>query len=200
MKLTIDMLRAVEALHKVRLIHGDIKADNLLLRSLKDLLDVTTAEEFLATPAVVLTDFGCGINLDLFPSGTRFSTMRTGKTTAGYEILSSRPWTYHVDYYGVLDVMHSLLFNDYMRLYQEGGTWRISKSFKRSLSDIWAATFTQLLNLPADGSQSLPCLTELRRQFEARALHMLQDIDIERFSRQMRVNVFMQRKSCFVGR
>ncbi|GAU93209.1 hypothetical protein RvY_05182 [Ramazzottius varieornatus] len=198
MKLSIDILRAVEGLHAVNIIHGDIKADNFLVQDSKGLISdkVQTIEDLLALPTLVLTDFGCGIDVSLFSPTVTFSTVKKGKTTSGYEILSSKPWTYQIDLLGILDVMHCLLFGDYMKLHEQAGIWRISKSFKRSWSGIWQRTFQRLLNI--ESCDDIPCLTELRKEFEHEARTHFKSSEVPKLLRNARVSLFMQRKSCFI--
>ncbi|XP_055343014.1 mitotic checkpoint serine/threonine-protein kinase BUB1 beta-like [Paramacrobiotus metropolitanus] len=198
MKLTLDVLRAVESLHSIGIIHGDIKADNFLIQGLKEMSLAESAEEFVAIPSAVLTDFGCGIDTTLFETGTTFSTMRKGKTTAGFEILQGRPWTYEIDLYGVLDVIHTMLFGEYMKVYEEGGIWKITKSFKRSYSEIWSQTFHKLLNTAS--ADQLPNLCEIRKEFEETTVRRVQMMNVGKLSRQIRVTFFMQRKSCVLAR
>ena len=198
MKLTIDVLRAVEALHVVNIIHGDIKADNFLVQDSKALVSdkIHTIDDLLNLPTLVLTDFGCGIDMSMFGPTVTFSSVRKGKTTSGFEILASKPWTYQIDLLGIVDVMHCLLFGDYMKLHEQGGVWRISKSFKRAWSGIWARTFQRLLNI--ESSDDIPCLTELRKEFEQEARTHFKSSEIPKLLRNARVSLFMQRKSCFI--
>ena len=117
---TVELLRTVESMHAVGILHGDLKADNCLVR-----LGPTGPDpwdpEYHATGAggwahkgLCLIDFGRGIDLRCFEPGVRFiADWKTGKADCA-EMREMRPWTWQVDYWGVAGVAHSLLFGKYI--------------------------------------------------------------------------------------
>ena len=120
---TVSLLRAVAAMHEVGILHGDIKADNCLVRL--PTLDPTTSDELSqdyeadgsngwAARGVTLIDFGRGIDLRAFKPGVQFiADWKTGKGDC-VEMREGRPWTWQVDYWGVAGVVYLLLFGRYM--------------------------------------------------------------------------------------
>ena len=133
MYFTIELLRVVEATHSVGILHGDLKADNCLIRlahskssafSVSD--DVATSTDELSSyysadgshgwsqRGLCLIDFGRGIDLRAFRSDVEFiADWKTGKQDC-IEMREMRPWTYQIDYWGMAGVAHSLLFGKYL--------------------------------------------------------------------------------------
>lgn len=115
---TIELLRTVEAMHSIGILHGDLKADNCLVR-------LSPSEEWSsqyapdgsngwASKGLCLIDFGRGIDMRAFRSDVQFvADWKTGKQDC-VEMRELRPWTYQVDYYGIAGVIHSLLFGKYI--------------------------------------------------------------------------------------
>ncbi len=159
---SVELLRTVEALHAKQLMHGDIKADNCLLR-----LDT---EQPLAGPwsadgaggwaarGLTLIDFGRGIDMRAFVPDVRF--VADWKTTAQdcAEMREGRPWTWQIDYHGLAGTLHVLLFGKYIETVRcdagglgtsgaGGRRYKIRESLKRYWqTDIWAECFDLLLN------------------------------------------------------
>jgi checkpoint serine/threonine-protein kinase len=118
---TLNLLEIVDWLHTVNILHGDLKTDNLLL-----LLDPHGE-----TPVVLvggqevhvglkLIDFGKSIDLCQFPRGTAFFG-RTGSARLWTpEMRRDRPWCHEIDYFGLANVVHCLLFGDYLQGRPEG--------------------------------------------------------------------------------
>ncbi len=118
---TIELLRTVEALHSAGILHGDLKADNCLVR----LAPTPPHEEWSpqysgdgsggwSSKGLTLIDFGRGIDLRAFRPGVQFlADWKTGKQDC-VEMRQCRPWTYQVDYWGMAGVVHSLLFGKYI--------------------------------------------------------------------------------------
>ncbi|KAK1754933.1 checkpoint serine/threonine-protein kinase [Echria macrotheca] len=176
---TIELLRTVEAMHAKQLLHGDIKADNCLLR-----LD-PLGEEQLSSPwradgnggwsarGVTLIDFGRAIDMRAFVPEVQF--IADWKTSAQdcAEMREGRPWTWQIDYHGLAGTVHCLLFGKYMETVRcdtgglGGGArrYRIRESLKRYWqTDLWGELFEMLLN-PAgcveDGGR-MPVLRSMR--------------------------------------
>uniref|UniRef100_A0A161ZU09 Protein kinase domain-containing protein n=1 Tax=Daucus carota subsp. sativus TaxID=79200 RepID=A0A161ZU09_DAUCS len=94
---TIELLSMLEALHASRIVHGDFKPDNLLIRYARDEL---TENDFHGRTGpwedqgLCLVDWGRGIDLSLFPEKTKF----TGDCrTSGFrciEMQENKPWTF----------------------------------------------------------------------------------------------------------
>ncbi|KAK8049484.1 checkpoint serine/threonine-protein kinase bub1 [Apiospora phragmitis] len=161
----IELLRTVEALHSKQILHGDLKADNCLLRldalssaSGNDLSNQWQADGTggWAERGIVLIDFGRGIDMRAFVPDVQF--IADWKTTAQdcAEMREGRPWTWQIDYHGLAGVLHTLLFGRYIETVRcdAGGLgtagsrrYKIRESLKRYWqTDIWSRCFDLLLN------------------------------------------------------
>ncbi|RHZ47442.1 putative checkpoint protein kinase (SldA) [Aspergillus thermomutatus] len=171
---TVELFRTVEALHSCGILHGDIKADNCLIRfddkpTAPSLMDV---EEEIAEPREIhysprglcgwrnkglsLIDFGRGIDMRAFQPSVQFiADWETGEHECN-EIRELRPWTHQIDLYGLAGTVHVMLFGKYIESTpvrkSEGGsasvrTYRIRESLKRYWDrEIWTDVFDLLLN------------------------------------------------------
>lgn len=191
---TIELLRTVEGMHSVGVLHGDLKADNCMLRLSQpmenedwDPIYQPDGSGGWSSKGLCLIDFGRGIDMRAFQQDVQFvADWKTGKQDC-VEMRELRPWTYQVDYYGIAGVIHSLLFGKYIEdavvedRDGEGGIalgvgkkkkYKIREGLKRYWQvEIWGAVFELLLNPGshlASGEQ-LPCtkgLTECRQRME----------------------------------
>lgn len=133
---TVELFRTVESLHACGILHGDIKADNCLVR-LEDKSTATPASlidfddgEDNSDPREVhysprglygwrnkglsLIDFGRGIDMRAFQPSVQFiAEWDTGKHECN-EIREGRPWTHQIDLYGVAGTIHVMLFGKYL--------------------------------------------------------------------------------------
>ncbi|KAI0911619.1 Mad3/BUB1 homology region 1-domain-containing protein [Ustulina deusta] len=168
---TIELLRTVEALHTKQILHGDLKADNCLLRldeipssaSQSQPQAQALSNQWLAdgsgnwsTRGVVLIDFGRGIDMRAFEKDVQFiADWKTTKEDCA-EVREGRPWTWQLDYHGLAGIVHCLLFGKYIETVRadQGGLgtaagrkYKIRESLKRYWqTDIWADCFDVLLN------------------------------------------------------
>ncbi len=128
---TVELIRAVEAMHAVGILHGDLKADNCLVRLAPPSLAASSASSPAGADAwdpdyqpgggggwackgLCLIDFGRGIDLRQFRPDVQFiADWKTGKDDCA-EMREMRPWTWQVDYWGVAGVAHSLLFGKFI--------------------------------------------------------------------------------------
>lgn len=120
---TVELLRAVEAMHAVGILHGDLKADNCLVRLAPPSSAAADAwnpeyqpggDGGWASKGLCLIDFGRGIDLRQFRPDVQFiADWKTDKDDCA-EMREMRPWTWHVDYWGVAGVAHSLLFGKFI--------------------------------------------------------------------------------------
>ncbi|KAL2178865.1 Mad3/BUB1 homology region 1-domain-containing protein [Thermothelomyces heterothallicus CBS 202.75] len=173
---SIELLRTVEALHSKQIMHGDIKADNCLLR-LDHLTgggshshDQQAQQQQLssqwhrsgaggwASRGITLIDFGRGIDMRAFAPDVRF--VADWKTTAQdcAEMREGRTWTWQIDYHGLAGTLHVLLFGKYIETVRcdagglatsgaGGRRYRIRENLKRYWqTEIWAECFDLLLN------------------------------------------------------
>ncbi|KAI9851196.1 MAG: hypothetical protein M1824_002815, partial [Vezdaea acicularis] len=170
---SIELFRVVEALHSKSLLHGDLKADNCLVR-FEPIPDAEWSARYRRDGSggweykgLSLIDFGRGIDLKNFNDKVQFvADWKTGPQDCA-EMRELRPWTFHVDYFGLAGVIHSMLFGKYIETVADrasslgsGATnsYRLREGFKRYWqTDLWTQAFELLLNpgVGAGGSEKV---------------------------------------------
>ncbi|KAL2362440.1 hypothetical protein RJZ56_004659 [Blastomyces dermatitidis] len=129
----VELFRTIEALHACGILHGDLKADNCLIRlderfnspvsRLADESGLDAQAGYSPTGAggwrnkgLTLIDFGRGVDMQVFPKNVQFiADWKIGAHECS-EMRECRPWTYQVDMYGLAGVIHILLFGKYMEV------------------------------------------------------------------------------------
>jgi checkpoint serine/threonine-protein kinase len=180
----VELFRTIESLHSKSLLHGDLKADNCLVRldALSD-TDVWTSQfrrdgtSGWNKKGIALIDFGRGIDMKAFRPDVQFiADWKTGPQDCA-EMRDLRPWTWQIDYHGLAGIVHSMLFGKYIDTVADKGaglgaqgakTWRIRESLKRYWqTEIWGAVFALLLNpaanLEGEEGTKMPVLKGMRR-------------------------------------
>jgi checkpoint serine/threonine-protein kinase len=182
---TIELFRTLEALHSKGILHGDLKADNCLVRldAVPD-SDVWTSKYRRdgtggwSKKGVALIDFGRGIDMKVFRPDVQFiADWKTGPQDCA-EMRELRPWTYQIDYHGLAGIVHSMLFGKYIDTVADKGTgggigggglktWRIREGLKRYWqTEIWSKVFDLLLNptchVEAEEGAKMPVLKGMR--------------------------------------
>lgn len=153
-------------LHKHHIIHADIKPDNFLL------MRVPSTE--MQCPSLRLIDFGCAIDMSLFPEGdkTKFKKVVQTDGFTCIEMIEGRTWSYETDFFCIAGTIHVMLFGEYMQLQKRPNAWDIKQKIPRYLKKhIWTDFFGQMLNIKPNG-QELPDLNEMRRTFEEESRKM----------------------------
>jgi checkpoint serine/threonine-protein kinase len=183
MFLTVELFRTVEGLHSKGLIHGDLKADNVLVRfgalppsEHWDSQYSRDGRNGWSSKGISLIDFGRGIDMKVFKPDVQFiADWKTSEQDCA-EMRELRPWTYQVDYHGLAGIVHTLLFGKYISTVAERGatlgagatkTYRIRESLKRYWqTDIWNEVFDLLLNplmhLEAEEGRKLPVVKGMK--------------------------------------
>jgi checkpoint serine/threonine-protein kinase len=164
---TIEMLRMLEHLHAVGIIHGDMKPDNLLLRNDKSSKPSGwVAPDDLHPQGLQLVDFGRSIDLNLCEENILFEGDCHCEGFKCIEMVTGKPWTFQPDIYGLLNVVHCLLHNDYMQVHMgHDDRWMPEKPFKRYWQQgLWQLLFSNLLNI--SDCDSIPPLRVYREAME----------------------------------
>lgn len=172
MFITIELIKVVEAIHSVGIIHGDIKPDNCMIRFESGKLGPYQADgsEGWSKKGIYLIDFGRSFDMTLFKPGTKFkANWRTDQQDC-VEMRKGRPWSYEADYFGLAGIIHSLLFGEFIDTVQcPDGHLKLRSPFKRYWrQDIWSPIFNALINSNSfDHFPITAKLNESRLQIEA---------------------------------
>ena len=170
---TIELVRTVEGLHSKNILHGDLKADNCLVRF--DDGDLTEpyrrdGSSGWSNKGIALIDFGRGIDMKLFPERVQFIAEWETDEQDCPEMREMRPWTYQVDYWGLAGIIHSMLYGKYITTRTEPvgmgkKRYLLKESLKRYWQqDLWRGLLEVLLNpgLVAAEEGGLPITQKLR--------------------------------------
>ncbi|CAK9441330.1 uncharacterized protein LODBEIA_P51990 [Lodderomyces beijingensis] len=148
----VELLKTVEVLHSIGVLHGDIKADNCMVRfepSVSGWSETYVRDGGAGWDAKGLTmiDFGRAVDLRSFDANARFVTRVPVDESDCVEMNEGRSWKYEADYYGVAGVVHTLLFGEYIKIDKTGTRVKLKNGFKRYWQrDLWMELFDLLLN------------------------------------------------------
>lgn len=162
MFLAIELLRTLEGLHSKGIIHGDLKADNCLVR-FEQIPDASWSFRYKADGSdgwdkkgMTLIDFGRGIDIRAFQPEAQFVADWVPDNQDCPEIRDMRPWTYQIDYHGAAGIIHTMLFGKYIETVADrsdsilGGKakrYKLATSLRRYWqTEIWNEVFDVLLN------------------------------------------------------
>ncbi|KIW35623.1 uncharacterized protein PV07_02309 [Cladophialophora immunda] len=176
---SVELLRTMEDLHRVGILHGDLKGDNCLVR-FDTTVDLTAPFDpegnyGWQSRGLRLIDFGRGIDTRMFKPNAQFIADWPSCPQDCTEIRECRPWKWQIDYHGAAGVIHSLLFGKYIETVPAGGNglagpgqkkeWKLKENLKRYWEkDVWGDVFATLLNpgCLADGEE-MPIQGNLKR-------------------------------------
>lgn len=91
--LVLETLSIINYLHKSKIIHCDIKPDNMMINELPKSINYFDPSR---TKCLVLIDFNRSIDLNMFPEETEFDAKANNKSLLCCEMKTDRPWTYQV--------------------------------------------------------------------------------------------------------
>uniref|UniRef100_A0A0A1XEG1 Mitotic checkpoint serine/threonine-protein kinase BUB1 n=1 Tax=Zeugodacus cucurbitae TaxID=28588 RepID=A0A0A1XEG1_ZEUCU len=164
MHFSAQICNIINHLHINKIIHADIKPDNFLLMRIP-----STDYHY---PSLRLIDFGCAIDMTLFPEPdtTKFRKVIQTDGFTCIEMQEGRPWSYETDLFCIAGTVHVMLLGEYMQLQKRAGTWDIKQKLPRYLKKhVWTKFFNDMLNIK---STKLPDLNEMRHTFDQEAARM----------------------------
>ncbi|CAM0142731.1 unnamed protein product [Umbelopsis sp. WA50703] len=156
---TIRLLQAVIALHQNGFVHGDLKADNVMVSFRTANEDGTIGysipiyggmdDAFWAMKQIKLIDFGKAIDTNLFSKGQTFvKCWKSNKNDDAPQVHANKEWDpWVLDYWGMAKTVHCLLFGQHMQITRVGMHYRICQRLKRWWDqNVWVKFFHILLN------------------------------------------------------
>jgi checkpoint serine/threonine-protein kinase len=174
----VEIIKIVQSLHAVDLLHGDLKIDNCLLR-LDEPQETWTnsynrdGQNGWSAKGVTLIDFGRAINLRQFKPEQRFVADWNTDVHDCLEIQRGESWKYEIDYHGIASIAYCLLFGKYIEMTESAndGFHTIDKPLRRYWQvDLWTSLFKLCLNsgrLSREGKDVAEELETVRSQMES---------------------------------
>ncbi|GMM37327.1 protein kinase [Saccharomycopsis crataegensis] len=153
--LSIDLINIIQALHDIKILHGDLKADNCMIKftntsSRAPIIDSReAARQYLDSKGITLVDFGRAIDLTMFSENIKFKTslQQVDIEQDCPQIQNNQQWKYEIDYYGLANIIHTMLFGKYAEVVFENESYHLKNRFKRYWkSELWVPLFDFLLN------------------------------------------------------
>lgn len=153
---TVELLKIIEKLHTIGIIHGDLKADNCMIDFQID--DPIGSK-------MILIDFGRSIDLSLFPENTQFTNSWEADQQDCPQMNNNQSWSFEADYYGIAAIIHTLLFGKYIEIETlKSGKNKLKENFKRYWKSEWIGLFDILINPYYNVNEKFPLIDELKYQ------------------------------------
>lgn len=158
-----ELLKTVGILHRASILHTDIKLENVLLYSTKKSSNWSSTfqrdgSEGWGDRGLVLIDYGRAVDLKLLKEeeNSRFLIKSKHASFNGCPLIAGGlPVGHEMDWYGVADCLHWLLFQK--ALSPESHTRPLQ--FKRYWQvDLWEPLFADLFNPPPRMNDALDCM------------------------------------------
>lgn len=141
--LALEMIQLVRGLHKCEIIHMNMSPSNIIITARVTRDDISIVDK--RTSIIKLIGFDHALDMRLLPQDFKFDVALDHLRTC--EMADSRPWSYEVDWFCVLNCIHEMFFMEPMEPTKENGRWSINKQFNEFPTDCWASLFDQLLNI-----------------------------------------------------
>lgn len=117
-------------------------------------------------PSLILIDFGVSIDMRLLAGNAKFYFKFEKAENLIIEMLENKPWNYQIDYFGVANIVHTILYGGYMKVVKNNGKYEPSGKPKRWWNvKLWTSFFQEFLNI--QDCHSLPDLVKTRKLFES---------------------------------
>ncbi|KAI9246412.1 kinase-like domain-containing protein [Helicostylum pulchrum] len=141
----LQLLKQIEALHRIHITHNDLKLDNVMLGMRKN------PKKF---PALIIIDYGYSVDLLALENqdcNTCKATWSPACPQSDYPLLNTAYHPIHADYWQLATMAHLLLFGLPMRytatITKQITTYRIQQTIKRYWhKQLWLHFFEFLLN------------------------------------------------------
>lgn len=150
MFITAELMKVMEAIHDIGIIHGDLKPDNCMIRFKTGNLGPYHADgsRGWSNKGIYLIDFGRSFDMRLLQPLTKFKANWKTDQQDCYEMRENEPWSYEADYYGLAGIVHAMLFGEIIETVKlQNGRFKLKNAFKRYWrQDIWSSIFDILLN------------------------------------------------------
>ncbi|CDK24940.1 unnamed protein product [Kuraishia capsulata CBS 1993] len=153
--LVAELLKIIIALHRIKVIHGDMKAENCMVRFSPSPDWESQYSRYGSRgweqKGVKLIDFGRSIDMSLLPPVRGFNCNWKEEELNELdcsEMREKRPWTYQPDMYGIAAIAHLLLFGKHIQtIRSDSGRYSVKGLPKRGLKyEDWSGIFDVLLN------------------------------------------------------
>ncbi|GME81310.1 unnamed protein product [Ambrosiozyma monospora] len=145
--LTIQLIKQMLELHSIGIIHGDLKPDNCMID-----FNATSQTRKPTFKDVIIIDYGRSIDISLLPSNVRFQTNLTSTDSQDCpQFRNGESYFYEPDYYGVANIVHTLLFGKFIEVRQINDRVVLVDTIRRYWQkSLWDEFFNLMLNSSGD--------------------------------------------------
>lgn len=157
--ISMHIFQAMSQLHGSKILHNDIKPDNLVFGFSENAKDVV----------IKLIDLGRGVDIEMLPPDTQLFGDSDTEAFRCVQMRESKPWLWQSDLYNVACTIHCLIFGEYMEVdrvtNQNTGETFIRRRATLSRvwnQDLWDDIFHTLLNYESLSPEDPPGWADLR--------------------------------------
>lgn len=159
----MHLLEELNKLHRIQIVHNDLKLENIMLVSSSFSNRKTTAE----FPKIMMIDFGYSIDVSLLPPHTLCkANWPPACPKSDFPMLNQQYSPFHADYWQLASMAHLLLYGTPMfTLKNKNGVYSIQQAIRRYWHrKVWIDFFQMLLNPNSFNEKEI--LSELWSQFQ----------------------------------